>query len=239
MKYAVLIPAYNEAATIRDIAGQCLRHADHVIVVDDGSTDATATALQGLPVIVLRHPHNLGKAASLWQGFEAAIACGVDAVITLDGDGQHEPAEIPRLVSAADAHPHNLIIGSRLWDKAAFPQARYVANRIANFWIAWAAGQPIEDSQCGFRVYPATLLLQLLRRGRHTQGFVFESEVIIDAARLGYPALPVRVSAIYRENARRSHFHPILDIVRIVLMLGWKLMSHGFHPQGLVRSLRR
>lgn len=239
MKFAVLIPAYNEAATIRAVAERCLRQVDKLIIVDDGSADGTADALAGLPVTVLRHPHNQGKAASLWDGFRHALELDVDGVITLDGDGQHAPEEIPKLIEAATRHPNHLIIGSRLWDKAAFPPARYRANRFANFWIGWASGQPLEDSQSGFRVYPAPLLQQLLARGHHAAGFVFESEVIIDAARLGHDCLPVRISAIYRDNARASHFHPARDIARIVLMVAWKLLARGLYPAGLVRSLRR
>lgn len=239
MNYAALIPAYNEAATIRDIVERCLRQVSQVIVVDDGSTDATVDMLSGLPVTVLRHAHNQGKAASLWDGFRKALELGVDGVVTLDGDGQHTPEEMSKLIAAAAQHPEHLVIGARLWNKAAFPPARYRANRVANFWIGWASGQPLEDSQSGFRVYPASLLRKLLAGGHHAHGFVFESEVIIDAAWLGHPVLPVRISAIYRDDARKSHFHPLRDIIRIGLMLARKLFSRGFYPIGLVRSLRR
>ena len=239
MNYAVLIPAYNEAATIRDIAQRCLPFTGLLIVVDDGSSDGTGDALASLPVTVLRHERNEGKAASLWDGFQLALDRKVAGVITLDGDGQHAPEEISKLLAAAQQHPDHLIIGSRLWDKSAFPPARYRANRFANFWIAWAAGQPLEDSQSGFRVYPASLLRKLLARERHASGFVFESEVIIDAARLGHPSIPVRISAIYRAGARQSHFHPMRDIAQIVVMVAWKLISRGLYPAGLVRSLKR
>lgn len=237
--YAALIPAYNEAATLRDVADRCLRQTDRLIVVDDGSTDGTAAVLAGLPLTLLRHGHNQGKAASLWDGFRQALEWPVDGVITLDGDGQHAPEEIPRLIEAASRHPQHLVIGSRLWDRAAFPPARYRANRFANFWIGWASGQPLADSQSGFRVYPAPLLRKLLARGRHADGFVFESEVIIEAARLGHPVLAVPVSAIYRNDARASHFHPARDIARIVLMVAGKLLARGLYPAGLLRSLRR
>lgn len=239
MNYVALIPAYNEAATIRDVAERCLRQLDTLIVVDDGSADGTADRLAGLPVTVLRHGRNQGKAASLWDGFRHALELGADGVITLDGDGQHAPEEIAKLLETAARHPDSLIIGSRLWDKAAFPPARYRANRFANFWIGWASGQRLEDSQSGFRLYPATLLRRLLARGHHAAGFVFESEVIIDAARLGHRCFPARISAIYRNDARASHFHPARDIARIVLMVAGKLLARGLDPAGLVRSLGR
>jgi len=155
----------------------------------------------------------------------------------MDGDGQHRAEDIPMLLEAARRFPDRLVIGSRLWNKAVIPKARYRANRFANFWIAWASGQPIEDSQSGFRVYPA----QLIRKARievgRQQGFVFESEIVIEAARLAFYVLPVPVRAIYGENARPSHFRPILDIARITRMVAWTLISRGLYLQGLWRSL--
>lgn len=236
-EYAVVIPAYNESATIRDLVIRTLRYASQVIVVDDGSSDNTAEQLAELPVTLLINTRNQGKAASLWRGFQHALQNDVRGIITLDGDGQHSPEEIPMLLNAALQHPDRIIIGSRLWDKDAFPPARYRANRFANFWIAWAAGQPIEDSQSGFRIYPADLLHKLQIRHGKSSGFVFESEVIIESAKLGFLTHPVAISAIYRPGARASHFHPVMDIAKIGIMIAWKLISSGLSPQGLYRSL--
>ena len=236
--YAVVIPAYNEGATIRELVIRTLRYAAQVIVVDDGSTDNTAEQLAELPVTLLINTRNQGKAASLWRGFLHALQNNdLRGVITLDGDGQHNPEEIPKLLEAAQQHPDRIIIGSRLWDKAAFPPARYRANRFANFWIAWAAGQPIEDSQSGFRIYPAELLHKLHIRHGKSSGFVFESEVIIEGAKLGFLSQPVAISTVYRPGARASHFRPVMDITKIVVMVAWKLISSGLNPLGLYRSL--
>ncbi len=236
--YAVVIPAYNEGMTIRDLVIRALRYNTQVIVVDDGSTDNTAVQLAELPVTLLINTRNQGKAASLWRGFLHALQNNeLRGVITLDGDGQHKPEEIPKLLEAAQQHPNHIIIGSRLWDKAAFPTARYRANRFANFWIAWAAGHPIEDSQSGFRIYPAELLHKLHIHHGKSSGFVFESEVIIEAAKLGILSLPVPISTIYCPNARASHFRPVMDIAKIVIMVAWKLISSGLNPIGLYRSL--
>ena len=234
---AVVIPAFNEEATIRDVVERTLRHVGRVIVVDDGSSDRTVPALGGLPVIVLRNERNRGKACSLLRGMEEAFRHGADAVVTLDGDGQHPPEEIARLLSAQRGVPRSIAIGSRLHDSANIPPDRYLANRFANFWIAWAAGQRVEDSQSGFRVYPGVAWHEVVSRCG-AEGFVFESEVLIEAGRAGFALLAVRVPAVYGARARRSHFHPVLDIARITRMVAWKLLTRGLYLPGLIRLLR-
>jgi glycosyltransferase involved in cell wall biosynthesis len=237
--YALVIPAYNEAATLRGLVETALKHIGTLIVVDDGSTDGTADALEGLPITLLRHPRNLGKAASLWDGMQAALNLDVAGIATMDGDGQHDPEELPRLLAAAVAHPDKLVIGSRLWNRSIIPKARYRANRFANFWIAWASGQPVEDSQSGFRVYPA----ELIRRCRfdlgRERGFVLESEIIIEAAWQGFPCIFLAVRTVYPKNARPSHFRPVADIARITRMVAWRLIRRGLYLEGLWRSLAR
>lgn len=235
--YWVVIPAYNEVATIRDVASRALRQIKNVIVVDDGSTDGTAEALSGLPVAILRNPTNCGKAASLWRGFQQALAAGASAVVTLDGDGQHAPEEIPRLLAQAASYPHDVIIGARRRDQRRAAFLRYLANRVADFWISWAAGHSFADSQSGFRVYPSTLLSHVKIAHGTTRSFVFESEILIEAARSGHRSLAVPIEALRHSGARASHFRPVLDIARITGMVGWKLMSRGMHPFGLYRSL--
>lgn len=235
--YWAVIPAYNETATIRDVASRVLRQIQHVIVVDDGSTDGTAEALEGLPVILLRNPTNCGKATSLWRGFQHAVGAGAAGVVTLDGDGQHAPEDIPRLVAEAVSHPDRLIIGARrpAQRRAAF--WRYSANRVADFGISWAAGCALADSQSGFRVYPASLLSRVTIQPGKARSFVFESEILIEAMRSGHRSLAVPIEALRHPGARPSYFRPVLDIARITCMVGGKLLSRGLFPIGLYRSL--
>lgn len=235
---ALVIPAYNEAASLRQVAEAALAQHPWVIVVDDGSTDATAECVANLPLTLLRLPRNRGKAEALWHGMDHALQRGATAVMTMDADGQHRAEDIPRLLEANRAHPDHLIIGSRIHDSSQFPTSRYLANRFANFWVAWAAGYPLSDSQSGFRVYPATLLRAYQAARHKTLGFVFESEIIIEAGRRGYPPLAVRIPAIYTASARKSHFRPVLDILRITRMVALKLLQRGLCPACLWRSLR-
>lgn len=237
-KSIVVIPAYNEAATIRDLVERALRIVADVVVVDDGSTDSTAQQLEGLPVVVLQNERNLGKAASLWKGFEHALAHGAQFVVTLDGDGQHQPEDMPRLLNMAERLPQSIVIGARLHDKKNFPARRYYANQFARFWISWAAGYPIADTQSGFRVYPAAMFAKLHRRDVTWNGFVFESEVLIAAGVHGVQSIAVAIPGIYPKQARPSHFRPVLDIARIVLMVAGRLFRRGMHPLGLWRSLK-
>jgi len=233
-----VIPVYNEVATARRVVERTLAQLARVIVVDDGSNDGTAAALDGLPVTLIRNPRNLGKAASLWRGMAVALAENAAAVVTLDGDGQHRPEDIPRLLETHHADPHALVVGARLHEGGSIPADRYFANRFANFWIAWAAGQHVEDSQSGFRVYPASLLNSLPPRLGRAASFVFESEVLIEAGRRGLKLAFVPIPAIYEPHGRRSHFRPVLDFVLIARMILWKLITRGFYLRGLLRSLR-
>lgn len=239
-KVAVVIPAYNEAETVAEVVADVLRYVPDVIVVDDGSTDGTTEALDRLAVRVIRHRENRGKAASLRSGFDAALRGGASAVITLDADLQHRPGDLPRFLACAGANPDHVVVGSRLADQGAFPTLRYHANRTANFWISWASGVRFEDSQCGYRVYPRRVLEAVRVRHGAKRSFVFESEILIEAARAGFRFKAVRIPAIYgSEAARHSHFRPVLDIARIVRMVAWKLLSRAMYPQGLYRSMRR
>jgi glycosyltransferase involved in cell wall biosynthesis len=233
----VVIPAYNEAATIADVATRARAQVARVIVVDDASTDGTDSCLGELDVTVLRNPENLGKAGSLWRGVHYALQTGSHAVITLDGDGQHRPEDIPRLLAKASECPGQIIIAARDMAHEQVPGYRRNANRVANFWISWACGYPIPDSQSGFRLYPASLMDAIeidVSRGR---SFVFESEILIEAASRGVYSQSVPIEAIYAEDRRPSHFRPVTDIVRITRMVAWRLIRQGLHPVGLLRSL--
>jgi len=238
MKVVVVIPAYNEVTTIHDVASRALAQLRDVIVVDDGSTDGTASALDGLPVTLISNPANLGKGASLWRGFAVALAEGADAVVTLDADAQHRPEDIPRLLAAEQAQPGSIVIGARLWDKGKVPPVRYFGNRFANFWVAWAAGAPVADSQSGFRLYPASFLWTVRVAHGPTARFAFESEILIEAGRAGVRSVAVPIAALYPPNSRASHYRSAVDTARIVRMIAWKLLTRGFDLPALVRILR-
>lgn len=239
-RWAVVIPAFQEEATIGGLVQACraLPEAPHVMVVDDGSTDRTAALAAASGAEVVRHRSNQGKGAALATGFARALVAGAAGVATLDGDGQHQPADLSLLFACVALWPQRIIIGSRRASRHAMPPARYIANRVADFWVSWAAGWPIDDSQSGLRVYPADFLRQINCGSSLSRGFGFESEILIVGGRLGFQTVAVPIFPIYgRQLARRSHFRPFWDIVRIVQMVAGYLLRSGMYPSGLWRSL--
>ncbi len=166
-----------------------------------------------------------------------ALDGGADAVVTLDADGQHLPEDIARLVYAWRANPGDVIVGARLRHPERAPRARKAANRVADFWLGWAAGQPIDDTQSGFRIYPAALLRSIRMPRSDRRGFVFESELLIDLARTGAAVRSLAIESIYHGTARPSHFRPVADIAAITCMVADKLLSRGMYPAGLYRML--
>ncbi|MBR0672103.1 glycosyltransferase family 2 protein [Neoroseomonas soli] len=233
---AVVIPAYQEAATIASVVARvraALPEAP-LLVVDDGSTDGTAALAAASGAEVVAMPGNQGKGAALRRGMAEALARGAAFVATLDGDGQHRPEDLPRLLALA--RPDRIVIGSRR-HAAGQPAARRRANRFADFWISWAAGHAVADSQSGLRIYPAAALTELARYDGRARRFSFESEILIDAARAGITSVAADIPALYGGTLRRpSHFRPVADIARIVLMVAGKLLARGMDPAGLWRS---
>jgi len=233
----VVIPAFNEAATIRAVVKRVLLQVEQVIVVDDGSTDGTSDELSDLDVTVLKNSKNSGKAASLLHGFKYATQQGCSAVVTLDGDGQHAPEEIPRLLEAAADRPGYIIVTARLINREAAPPLRLFANKFADFWVSWASGYPVVDSQSGFRLYPAALLESIVLTRCRAEGFVFESKIFIEAAKQRFYSVVVPVESIYLPDRRESHYRPVTDTSRIVLMIAWQLFKRGGYLPGLLRAV--
>ena len=211
---AVLIPAYDCAATIADVVTEARRCVERVLVVDDGSTDATAERAAAAGAEVLRQPRNTGKGAALRAGFERLAASGVERVVSMDGDGQHLADQIPVLLAAAARDPYALIIGARQIDPARVTPIRGFGNRFANRWVEIACGVALPDTQSGFRVYPMPETLALGATAGH---FAYETEILIRAARGGLLIRSVPVQA-YNPPAetRVSHFRPFVDTVRII-----------------------
>ena len=234
---AVVIPAYNEEKTVVRITLDAQKYISRVIVVDDGSTDRTGELLISQPVTLLSNSGNMGKAFSLWRGMQFAVKNGAKAVITLDGDCQHHAADIPRLVSSWRNNPDCIVIAARLNNRNHAPWMRRFANSFADFWVSWASGYPVRDSQSGFRLYPTSLIQQLDPITTPERSFVFESEILIDAAAIGIRSISVPIDTVYHDNARKSHYRPATDTTRIIKMIANKLLRRKLYLSGLINVL--
>ena len=207
----IVIPVFNEADALAQVVAGARRHGP-VLVVDDGSSDGSADAAARAGADVVRLARRRGKGDALRRGFAEARARGADRALTLDGDGQHDPAEIPRLLAIATREPGALVVGDRLGGAAGvIPSERLAAMRVAGFFIDWLIGRPLRDTQSGFRVYPARVLAEV--EPRHG-GFVFETEVLVRAAAAGIPIVATPVTARHFPE-RRSRFRPGRDGVAV------------------------
>lgn len=231
-RVAILIPALNEELAIRRVVESALAVLPDVIVVDDGSTDGTPAILAGLPVTVIRHDAPKGKGESLRDGFREVLRRGFDAVVAMDGDGQHDAADIPRMLAAARRFPDHLVIGARIRTRTNQPNARRRANAVADWGISWGCGIPVADTQSGQRYYPkaAMELVDL-----PAQGFVFEAAILIAAVRergLGVVSIPIE--SRYDREFRLSHFRPVRDVTLITLYTIGRVIHYGH----VIRSYR-
>ena len=230
---AVVIPALNEERAIRGVVESVLAFCPNVIVIDDGSTDATVERLADLPVSLIRHATSLGKGQGLRDGFRKARELGFDAVIAMDGDGQHLAEDIPRLLAAARRYPKHIVIGARIRGRENQPKARRRANAVADWGISWGCGIPVADTQSGQRYYPldALELVDL-----DADDFVFEAALLIAATRekkLGVVSVPI--DSRYHGEFRGSHFRPVRDVTRITCYTIRRVVHYGH----VVDSYRR
>ena len=221
-KILALIPAYNESRQIAKIVAGAREHLP-VLVVDDGSADDTAAQAEAAGAAVLRQVPNQGKGAALRAGFRRALAEGCAAVVTLDADGQHDPAEIPSFLDKFSGGEIDLVVGAR--DFRQMPLTRRLANTIGRVSFSWALGQPVRDNQSGYRLISQRLLASLL--DSHETGFEFEVEMIVTCVRRRYGLGWVPIRTIYADE--KSHIEPGAHAVNYFRMVWqtWRSRTRG------------
>jgi glycosyltransferase involved in cell wall biosynthesis len=210
---AAVIPAYLEEKHIADVVRRTRQQLDHVVVIDDGSTDATAESARNAGAEVIFHPQNRGKGESIKTGLRHWLDRNFTYVVILDGDGQHRPEEVERFLAAASTGAE-LLVGTRMTDVREMPLLRRAVNRYMSNKISRLCGQPIPDTQCGFRMVHRNLIPDLLGGADR---FEYETEMLILASRKGCRIESVPITTVYSDEV--SSIHPVRDTIRFFKLI--------------------
>jgi len=210
----VLIPSYNEARSIGAIVREVKAQGLTAYVVDDGSTDDTAAIALAEGAIVLKNEKNMGKGAALRKGFSSILKDGFDAVIIIDGDGQHEVSSLPDFIKRMEASDSDIVIGNRMTDTRSMPYVRRNTNYFMSYIISKISGQDVPDTQCGYRLIKRNVLEAVKL---DSSNFEIESELIIKAGRKGFKIASVPIKTVYRDE--KSRINPIIDTLRFMAFI--------------------
>jgi len=211
VKICIVIPTYNEAKAIGSLIRKIRQQELEVVVIDDGSRDNTAEIAKDNGAIVLRNQINEGKGASLIKGFHYAVSRDFDAVISMDGDGQHLPEEIPYFIRLATYSDSGIFIGNRMPKIKTMPYIRILTNKFMSWLISLVVKQNIPDTQCGFRLIKKGVLERINLR---TSKYETESETIIKASRLGFKIESIPIKTVY--EGEKSQINPVIDTLRFI-----------------------
>ena len=223
MTICVVIAAFNEAPTIREVAAGARRHVPDVCVVDDGSTDQTASEAERGGAVVLRHERNLGKGQAVRTGLAYVLERPFTHVLLMDGDRQHDPADIPSLIDAARSGAGDFVLGERPFNRGTMPASRFYINTISSAVISrFFVGTRVADTQSGFRLIRCSLLREVRLTAR---GYEIETEVLIKLRRKG--AVIDRAPVRLRYDGARSKLRPIRDTTRTCFLA----VRYRFFPE--------
>jgi glycosyltransferase involved in cell wall biosynthesis len=213
----VIIPTYNNATTLAGVIADVAEYTDHIIVVNDGSTDNTEAIVKAFPYVqYIGYTKNVGKGWALRQGITYALEQGYEYAITIDSDGQHFGKDLPVFMEKLETVKDAIIIGARNMDQASVPGKSSFGNKFSNFWFKVETGITMPDTQSGYRLYPL-LILKGMRFV--TRKYEFEIEVLVRAAWKGAKVISVPVTVYYAPKEKRiSHFRPFKDFTRISIL---------------------
>lgn len=214
MAVCILIPAFNAAATLRQVVTESLLHGLPVVVVNDGSTDATASVVADLPVTLLEHAVNQGKGAALKTGFAYAVEQGFEGVVTLDADGQHDVSAVPKVIDFAVDNGFGILLASRHAQFEEMAGLRKVWNRFGVWCMRKRTGYNVTDSQSGFRYYDIRLIKAVTLEAK---GYNLEMEMLMKGWRSGFSVGSLPVPARVADGRSTSHFRPVRDTWNICM----------------------
>ena len=202
----VCIPAFNVEQTINDVVKRCLKYSDKVVVCDDGSTDLTVVEAEKAGATVIKHLKNRGKGAALQSLFNYSKELAIDVMVTIDGDGQFLPEEIPKIIQPILAKTADIVIGYRFDDKTEMPSYRRYGNKFFDKMTKLAADLPFRDTQSGFRAYSKKAIDSI---SFSTNGFGADSEILIDAAKKNLKISEEKITVIYNTGGKTSTKNPV------------------------------
>ncbi len=238
----VIVPTYNNAHSLDQFLADLKLYTNRIIIINDGSTDGTAGILRKYSEFHHKeHPENKGKGTALKTGFKFAEKLGYDYAITIDSDGQHYPDDLDvfltELETRKEKDPDLLLVGDRNMGRDGIPGKSSKGNRFSNFWFLVVTGIDLHDTQSGYRLYPVKLInsLKLI-----TWKFELEIEVLVKAAWKKAEVKNIPIKVLYQEDQRVTHFRPVWDIVRIVLLYMWFVLVSFFyiHPRNKYQDFK-
>ncbi len=217
LKVCVIIPTYNNAATLANVIEEVAQYSGHIIVVNDGATDNTVEIVKQFPVVqFINYTPNVGKGWALRKAFRYAIDAGYKYAISIDSDGQHFAKDLPAFINKVEEEPNAVIIGARNMGQASVPGGSSFGNKFSNFWFKVETGITSPDTQSGYRLYP---LEPLKKMCFITRKYEFEIEVLVRLAWKGVKVISVPVTVYYAPKEERiSHFRPFKDFFRISVL---------------------
>jgi len=240
LKCCVIVPTYNNEATLANVVNGILNYTSNVLVVNDGASDGTADILKKFfEVYVVTHKVNKGKGEALKTGFSEATKLGYRNAITIDSDGQHMPDDLPKFVEVMEKNHGTLIVGARNMNQESVPAKSSFGHKFSNFWYLVETGIKLPDTQTGYRLYPINLLKNMRF---FTKKYEFEIEVLVRAAWKGIPVSSIPVDIYYApKEIRISHFRPFTDFTRVSILNTFLvfLAFFYFRPVMYLRTLRK
>ena len=216
MSILVCIPAFNEGKVIDKVIKNCLKFSDKVVVCDDGSTDNTSEVADNAGVDVIRHEKNIGKGEALRSLFKFAAHSNNDVIVTIDGDGQFLPEEIPKLVKGIEENKSDIVVGYRFDDTADMPDYRKFGNKMLDKMTNMVQELSVRDTQSGFRAYSKKVIEVIDFK---MKGFGADAEILIDATKKGFRLTEEKITVIYDTGTKTSTKNPISHSGEVITSL--------------------
>ena len=216
IRVLLAIPVYNHPGALRAVVAGAVAAHDQVLVIDDGSSETAAGLIAGLAATVVRHPENLGKGEAIRTAARWAAERGFTHLVTMDADGQHDPAQFPAFRSRIEASPEAVIIGVRDFRSPTVPQASRFGRAFGNFWVRVQTGLAVGDIQSGYRAYPVRAVTELTC---FSWRFAYEVEIVVRCAWAGLPIEQLPIPVHYPDKGTRiSHFRLLWDNLRLTVL---------------------